>query len=216
MQAETASKVAAALLEIKAVRLNPSQPFTWASGLRSPIYCDNRQTLSVPAIRTLIRDGFADLLRSQFPGVDGIAGVATAGIAHGALVADVLGLPFIYVRSEAKKHGLGNRIEGDITAATRWAVIEDLVSTGGSSLAAAEAVREAGGQVDCLLAIFTYGFAKAGAAFAGAGIPFQTLTGLEALLQKAVEINYLQPAELGLVKEWQANPEAWSAARQNV
>lgn len=216
MASETASKVASGLLQINAVRLSPSKPFTWASGLLSPIYCDNRQTLSVPAIRTLIRDSFADLIRQHYPQVNGIAGVATAGIAHGALLADALGLPFIYVRAEAKKHGLGNLIEGDISAASRWAVIEDLVSTGGSSISAAEAVRAAGGEVSCLLAIFSYGFDKAAKAFAEAGISFHSLSGLEALLQKAVEISYIQPAELQLVRDWQSDPAAWSAARQTV
>lgn len=207
-----AAKVAGNLLKINAVKLNPGNPFTWASGLRSPIYCDNRVTLSYPDVRRGICEAFVSLQKEQFAQADAVAGVATAGIAHGALLAEALDLPFIYVRSAPKKHGLNNRIEGRLEPGRRYLVVEDLVSTGGSSLEAVEAVREAGAEVAGLVCIFTYGFQKAFDAFASAGVPWAALCDLEALLHKAVEINYIQPADLEVLKTWRQNPEAWSAS----
>ena len=154
----SAKKVAEYLLQIKAIKLQPSNPFTWASGWKSPIYCDNRKTLSYPVVRSFIRDSFATIVKDLYPGAELIAGVATGAIAHGALTADKLGLPFIYVRSGAKEHGLGNQIEGYFEKGQKVVVIEDLISTGGSSLNAVRALREAGCEVLGMVAIFTYGF----------------------------------------------------------
>jgi orotate phosphoribosyltransferase len=160
-----AREVAEYLLEIKAVILNPQEPFTWTSGIKSPIYCDNRKTLSYPKVRTYIKTAFSDIINEEFKGADVIAGVATAGIPHGALVADVLNLPFVYVRDKAKGHGLENQIEGKLEKGQKIVVIEDLISTGGSSLKAVDALTQAGGTVLGLGAIFTYGFDKADKAF---------------------------------------------------
>lgn len=211
----SAEQVAEFLLKIKAVKLSPAHPFTWASGILSPIYCDNRQTLSYPEIRAAIRDAFCEQIRVEFPELNGIAGVATAGVPHGVLVAERLSLPFIYVRSSAKGHGMRNLIEGRIHENARYVVVEDLVSTGGSSLAAVEAVREAGGKVEGLVSIFTYGFEKAEEQFRQANVPFRSLTNLETLLAKAVEINYIRPGDLETIREWRKSPESWSPAALN-
>ena len=204
-----AREVAEYLLEIKAVVLNPSQPFTWTSGIKSPIYCDNRKTLSFPKVRTFIKTSFADIITDEFKQSGVIAGVATAGIPHGALVADVLNLPFVYVRDKPKGHGLENQIEGKLEKGQKVFVIEDLISTGGSSLKAVEALREAGAEVLGLGAIFTYGFEKSVKAFEQANCKFFTLSNYEILLDKAIEDNYIKPEEKDELINWYKDPETW-------
>ena len=204
-----AREVAESLLQIKAVVLNPSQPFTWASGIKSPIYCDNRKTLSYPKVRTFIKTAFADIITDEFKHADVIAGVATAGIPHGALIADVLNLPFIYVRDKPKGHGLENQIEGKLEKGQKVFVIEDLISTGGSSLKAVEAIRAAGGEVLGLGAIFTYGFEKAVKAFEEANCKFFTLSNYEILLDKAIEDSYIKPEEKDELIKWYKDPGNW-------
>ena len=201
-----AREMAEYLLEIKAVVLSPEKPFTWASGIKSPIYCDNRKTLSHPKSRNFIKTVFADIIHEEFPGVDVIAGVATAGIPHGALVADVLNLPFIYVRDKPKGHGLENRIEGTLLKGQKVFVIEDLISTGGSSLKAVEAIREAGGEVAGLGAIFTYGFQAAEEAFKNAECPYFTITNYELLIEKALANDYINKSDTDLLLEWKKAP----------
>lgn len=205
-----AREVAEYLLEIKAVVLSPDQPFTWASGLKSPIYCDNRKTLSYPRVRTFIKTAFAEIISEEFKGAEVIAGVATAGIPHGALVADVLNLPFVYVRDKPKGHGLENQIEGKLEQGQKVVVIEDLISTGGSSLKAVEALRAAGADVMGLGAIFTYGFDKSVVAFEEANCKFFTLSNYESLLDKAVENDYVKAADKDELIKWYKDPEAWS------
>jgi orotate phosphoribosyltransferase len=207
---ERAIKIAEFLLTIGAVRLNPENPFTWASGLRSPIYCDNRKTLSFPAIRDAVRDAFAEIIRTSYPKAQCIAGVATGGIAIGALAAQALNLPFIYVRSEAKKHGLNNQVEGHLEPGQRVVVIEDLVSTGKSSLQAVQALREAGAQIDGMVAIFTYGFEKAREQFAAAGCQLETLSHFDALVTQAVRMHALEEKHQHVLNDWKLNPELWS------
>lgn len=204
-----AREVAESLLQIKAVVLNPSQPFTWTSGIKSPIYCDNRKTLSFPKVRTFIKTSFADIITDEFKHANVLAGVATAGIPHGALVADVLNLPFVYVRDKPKGHGLENQIEGKLEKGQKVFVIEDLISTGGSSLKAVEALREAGAEVLGLGAIFTYGFEKSVKAFEQANCKFFTLSNYEILLDKAIEDNYVKPEEREELINWYKDPEAW-------
>jgi len=204
-----AREVAESLLQIKAVVLNPSQPFTWASGIKSPIYCDNRKTLSYPKVRTFIKTSFADILTDEFKHVEVIAGVATAGIPHGVLIADVLNLPFVYVRDKPKGHGLENQIEGRLEKGQKVFVIEDLISTGGSSLKAVESLREAGAEIVGLGAIFTYGFEKAVKAFEQADCKFFTLSNYEILLDKAIEHNYVKPEEKEELIKWYKDPEGW-------
>ncbi|OFZ09101.1 MAG: orotate phosphoribosyltransferase [Bacteroidetes bacterium RIFCSPHIGHO2_02_FULL_44_7] len=206
---DKALKVAEFLLQIKAVKLKPNDPFTWASGIKSPIYCDNRVTLSYPKIRTFIRQAYAECILDHFGKPDVIAGVATGGIAQGALVAQELGLPFIYVRSTAKEHGMGNQIEGFYEAGQRVVVIEDLISTGGSSLKAVEALRAAKLDVKGLVAIFTYSFDAAHANFTQAECPYTTLTNYEYMLQKALADNLISKEDLASLQEWRSNPNAW-------
>ncbi len=206
---DKANKIADFLLQIKAIKLQPSTPFTWASGLKSPIYCDNRKTLSYPEVRNIIRDMFGEKVRELYPGTEIIAGVATGAIAHGMLVADLLGLPFIYIRSGAKEHGLGNQIEGDFKRGDKVVVIEDLVSTGGSSLSAVNALREAGCDVLGMLAIFTYGFEKAEKVFASARCDLHTLCDYDALVERAIETGYISENELVTLKEWRTSPSTW-------
>ncbi|ASS48044.1 MAG: orotate phosphoribosyltransferase [Candidatus Fluviicola riflensis] len=208
---DRALKVAEFLLQIKAVKLQPAQPFTWASGWSSPIYCDNRKTLSFPAIRTHIRQGYAEAILEKFGKPDVIAGVATGGIAQGALVAQELGIPFIYVRSSAKGHGMGNQIEGHFEKGQKVIVIEDLISTGGSSLVAVEALREAGCDVKGLIAIFTYGFDIAIENFKAADCPFVTLTDYDHLIDQAVKLEYINEADVQSLKKWRNSPGTWSA-----
>jgi orotate phosphoribosyltransferase len=208
---DRALKVAEFLLQIKAVKLQPNQPFTWASGWSSPIYCDNRKTLSFPAIRTHIRQGYAEAILEQFGKPDAIAGVATGGIAQGALVAQELGIPFIYVRSSAKGHGLGNQIEGHYEKGQKIVVIEDLISTGGSSLVAVNALREAGCDVKGLVAIFTYGFDVAIRNFEEAECPFVTLTDYDHLVDQALKLDYINESDMESLKEWKTSPDTWQA-----
>src|ERR1041384_551360 len=206
---DAAYKVAEFLLQIKAVKLQPERPFTWASGIRSPIYCDNRKTLSYPKIRTYIRQQFVDTINEHFAKPDVIAGVATGGIAIGALVAQEMGLPFVYVRSEPKKHGLTNLIEGDVEKGQSVVVIEDLISTGGSSLRAVEALREKGLSVKGLVAIFTYQFDEAVQGFKKAKCRVETLTDYTTLLKAAARKEYIDEKDIKSLKEWRANPSAW-------
>ncbi len=205
-----AYKVAEFLLQIKAVKLQPEQPFTWASGLKSPIYCDNRKTLSYPKIRTYIRQHFVEVINEHFPKPEVIAGVATGGIAIGALVAQELGLPFVYVRSEAKKHGLTNMIEGEIEKGQSVVVIEDLISTGGSSLKAIEALRDKGCVVKGMVAIFTYGFDEAEQNFKKAKCRVETLTNYDTLINAALEKEYIAEKDVKKLREWRVNPSAWA------
>ncbi len=206
---DKALKIADFLLKIKAVKLNPSEPFIWSSGWHSPIYCDNRKTLSFPSIRTAIRQTFSEQIKQEFGSVDVIAGVATGGIAIGALVAEEMGLPFIYVRSSAKGHGLGNQIEGEYHSGQRVVVIEDLISTGGSSLKAVEALREAKCNVLGLAAIFSYGFKLAEDNFETAKCPYFTLSNYDLLIEQAVRENYISEKDLESLNRWKINPENW-------
>lgn len=215
---ERALKVAEFLLQIEAIKLNPENPFTWASGLRSPIYCDNRKTLSYPRVRAFIRDAFAATIRESFANAEVIAGVATGGIAIGAIVAEALNLPFIYVRSEAKKHGLGNQVEGVLIPNQRVVVIEDLISTGSSSLKAVDALREAEADIVGMVAIFTYGFDKATKRFSENNCIVKTLSNYDALLQQAAISGYISQTQQETLSNWKSNPEAWSElflAQQN-
>ncbi|MHB1923046.1 MAG: orotate phosphoribosyltransferase [Chitinophagaceae bacterium] len=206
---ENGKKVAEKLLQINAIRLNIQNPFTWASGWKSPIYCDNRKILSFPFVRDFIKSEMSNLVDDQFPEAKIIAGVATAGIPHGVLVADQLKLPFIYVRSKAKEHGLGNRIEGILGQGDKVMVIEDLISTGKSSLEVCEALRSAGAEIVGLVAIFNYGFPIAEQAFAQAGIPFRSLSNYEWLIQLASEKGIIQEEELATLMKWRQSPDQW-------
>ena len=208
---DPAYKVAEFLLQIKAVKLQPEKPFTWASGIKSPIYCDNRKTLSYPKIRTYIRQQFTEVINANFGKPDVIAGVATGGIAIGALVAQEMGLPFVYVRSEAKKHGLTNMIEGEIESGQTVVVIEDLISTGGSSLKAVEALKEKGCNVKGMVGIFTYGIDEATQNFKKAKCRVETLTNYTTLVQAAVKKEYITEKDVKSLKEWRTNPSAWGA-----
>jgi orotate phosphoribosyltransferase len=207
---ERALKVAEFLLQIKAIKLQPANPFTWASGWKSPIYCDNRKTLSYPTIRTFIRQSYADVIIEKFGKPDVIAGVATGGIAQGALVAQELGLPFVYVRTSPKAHGLGNQIEGDFEPGQKVVVIEDLISTGGSSLQAVEALRSAGCEVKGLVAIFSYGFDIASENFSNAKCPFETLTNYDYLMTQAVKHDYISEADVESLQSWRQDPANWN------
>lgn len=200
--AALASSIARSLLQIGAVHLRPNDPFTWTSGIQSPIYCDNRLTLSYPEVRSAIAAGFCQVIREYYPDVEVIAGTATAGIPHAAWVADKLGLPMIYVRDKAKGHGRQNQIEGLLKPGQKTVVIEDLISTGGSSIKAAEAARVAGADVLAVAAIFTYQFAKAERAFAEAGIPLNTLSNYTALCQEALATGNIQPGDLDMLNRW--------------
>lgn len=201
-------QIAEALLQIEAVTLSPTEPYTWSSGLKSPIYCDNRLTLSFPNVRQVIVDG---LVKSVNPTeVDVIAGTATAGIPHGALLADRLGLPFIYVRSSAKGHGKGNQIEGKLEAGARVLVIEDLLSTGMSSIDAAQAIREAGGEVTGIQAIFSYGLPVLQKNLADANLSATSLTTFSELIEVAENMGVLNRSELDSLRDWQEDPRAWS------
>lgn len=204
-----AKTIAEYLLQINAIKLQSSNPFTWASGWRSPIYCDNRKTLSFPEVRTYIRDSFASYIKKFYPQAELIAGVATGAIAHGALVADKMALPFIYVRSGAKEHGLGNQIEGFFRPGQKVIVIEDLISTGGSSLGAVKALREAGCEVLGMLAIFSYEFQKASDSFAAEKCELLTLSSYPVLLEAAVAAGYIKQAEVETLQEWRKSPSTW-------
>jgi len=206
---EIEQQVAEYLLQIKAIKLQPNNPFTWSSGWKSPIYCDNRITLSHPTIRTFIRQQLTLLVQDVFGPIGCIAGVATAGIPQGVLVAQDLGLPFIYVRSKPKEHGLGNMIEGDVLTGKRVVVIEDTISTGKSSLLAVEALRQAGYDIAGLAAIFTYGFEIAADNFKQANCPFVTLTNYNALIKLVSNDQYISENDVELLKSWRENPDTW-------
>lgn len=203
-------QVAQNLLAIKAVFLSPNEPFTWASGIKSPIYCDNRLTMSFPKVRRLIAKGLAEKIKKQFPEVEVIAGTATAGIPHAAWVAEILDLPMVYIRSKAKDHGKGNQIEGQITPGQKMVVIEDLISTGGSVLEACQAAKREGADVLGVAAIFTYELPKGATNFNTAQLPLVTLTNYTTLVQTALEEGYISEADLALLTDWkQHNPENW-------
>lgn len=206
---DKALKIADFLLQIKAVKLQPSDPFTWSSGWKSPIYCDNRKTLSHPIIRTSIRQTFSEQISNAYGNVEAIAGVATGAIAIGALVAEEMGLPFIYVRAKSKGHGMGNQIEGEYHPGQRVVVIEDLISTGGSSLKAVEAMREAELNVLGLAAIFTYGFDSAVKSFEKANCPFFTLSDYDHLIEQAVLQKYISESDIRSLQEWREDPKNW-------
>lgn len=197
------------LLAIDTIKIQPDRPFTWASGWKAPIYCDNRKVLSYPETRTFICQQFTKIVREKYPDAGAIAGVATGAIAHGALVADALGLPFIYVRTKPKGHGLENLIEGDILPGTKTVIIEDLVSTGSSSLSAAEAVRNYGAEVLGMLAIFTYNFPLAAQNFEEAKIELTTLSNYNLLLKLAYESGEITEQQLESLNSWRKNPESW-------
>ena len=201
--------VAERLLKIKAVKLQPNNPFVWASGWKSPIYCDNRKTLSYPTIRTYIKNALVRTILDLYPNAEVIAGVATGAIAQGALVADELGLPFIYVRSSPKDHGLENLIEGDLRPRQKVVVIEDLISTGGSSLKAVDAIRKDGSEVLGMVAIFTYGFSTAEEKFKNAKVKLTALSNYDAVLTEALATNYILENDLETLREWRKNPSAW-------
>lgn len=202
-------QVAEKLLKIKAVKLQPRNPFVWASGWKSPIYCDNRKTLSYPEIRSYIKIQISRLILELYPDVQVIAGVATGAIAQGALVADELGLPFIYIRPTPKDHGLENMIEGDLKPRQKVVVIEDLISTGGSSLKAVEAIRNDGSEVLGMIAIFTYSFPQAEQRFKNAKVKLTTLCNYEAILTEALATNYIKENDVETLKEWRENPSEW-------
>lgn len=206
----THQKIARLLLDAQAVRLRPEDPFTWSSGWKSPIYCDNRVTLSYPEARTFIKHALADAIRQSFAEVQAIAGVATAGIAQGALVADVLNLPYLYVRPEPKKHGMGNQIEGRVEPGQKVVVIEDLISTGGSSLKVVDALRQADVEVLGMAAIFTYGFGVADRNFAEKGVKLLTLSNYDTLIEEALSLNYVSSDALTSLKAWRENPAEWT------
>lgn len=203
------------LLKISAIKLQPDNPFTWASGWNSPIYTDNRKTLSYPDIRSFIKVELCRLIMEEFETPDAIAGVATGAIAQGALVADTMGLPYVYVRSTPKDHGLENLIEGNLKPGQKVVVIEDLISTGGSSLKAVEAIRKAGCEVVGMVAIFTYQFPLAVENFQKAGVELLTVSNYSAMLEAAVETNYIQESDLEALKEWRKDPANWVPNTKN-
>ena len=200
---------AAKLLEVKAVKLQPNEPFTWASGWKSPIYTDNRKTLGYPALRSFVKLELCHAIQQYFPEAEAIAGVATGAIAQGALVADELGLPYCYVRPKPKDHGMGNQVEGEVPQGARVVVVEDLISTGGSSLKAVEALRQAGYEVVGMVASFTYGFPVAEQAFAAANVKLVTLSDYEAVVEAAATTGYIKDEEKAVLAEWRQNPSEW-------
>jgi orotate phosphoribosyltransferase len=210
---ESANAISQHLLQIKAVRLNVSNPFTWASGMKAPIYTDNRKILSFPKVRTFVRQQFVDIIQEEYGSVDLIAGVATGAIAHGVLVAQEMGLPFVYVRSSRKNHGLENKIEGQYESGQRVVVIEDLISTGKSSLDAVEALRSVGCDVRGMVAVFSYNLEKAKENFKKAKCPLFTLSDYNILVEYAENNNYITENDLKSLAEWRTNPEKWSEER---
>lgn len=199
------------LLKVKAIKLQPTNPFTWASGWKSPFYCDNRKTLSYPELRSFVKIEISRIILERFSDVDAIAGVATGAIPQGALVADALSLPFVYVRSKPKDHGLENLIEGELRPGMKVVVIEDLISTGGSSLKAVEAIRNNGCEVIGMVAAYTYGFAVAKEAFKEAGVELVTLTNYEAVVEEALATGYIKETEVELLNDWRRDPAHWNA-----
>ena len=202
---------AAKLLNVKAIKLQPTNPFTWASGWKSPFYCDNRKTLSFPDLRTFVKVELTRTILENFPEAEAVAGVATGAIAQGALVADALGLPFAYVRSKAKDHGMANLIEGELQPGTKVVVVEDLISTGGSSLKAVEALRAAGYEVVGMVASYAYGFPVAEQAFADADVKLITLTNYEAVVAEALRTGYIADDQVPMLHEWRKDPAHWNA-----
>lgn len=202
-------QIAEKLLEIKAVALSPNEPFTWASGLKSPIYCDNRLTMSFPEVRRLVAKGLAEKIKTEFPEVEVIAGTATAGIPHAAWVAELLDLPMVYIRGKAKDHGKKNQIEGQISEGQKMVVIEDLISTGGSVLEACVAAENEGANVLGVAAIFTYELPKGIENFAEAKVPFITLTNYTGLIEVATEKNYIAESDVDLLQQWKKDPKNW-------
>ena len=211
---ETAKQIAQSLLQVRAVTLSPASPFTWASGWKSPIYCDNRKTLAYPAVRRQIAAAFAQLVRSKYPDTEVVAGVATGAVAHGLLVAERLDLPFVYVRAKAKEHGLGNVVEGELQPNKKVVVVEDLISTGGSSLSALQALRAAQANVLGMVAIFTYGFAAAQKNFAEAKCELTALSNYDALIEEAAASGYVQPGDIEMLRKWREAPDRWGEAPQ--
>ncbi|OIQ39988.1 MAG: orotate phosphoribosyltransferase [Bacteroidetes bacterium MedPE-SWsnd-G1] len=209
MNKDTAKKTAESLLQIKAIKLQPNDPFTWASGWKSPIYCDNRTTLSFPKIRTYLRQELAKIVLEKYGKPDVIAGVATGAIAIGVLVAEELGVPFIYVRPEPKKHGRQNQVEGFLESGSNVVVIEDLISTGKSSLNAVKALNKESVTVKGMIAIFTYGFAVADENFEKAKVELTTLSNYDALLEQANDTNYISEKDLDTLQDWRTNPSEW-------
>jgi orotate phosphoribosyltransferase len=207
---EIAYTVAEELLNVGSIKIQPNKPFTWASGWKSPIYCDNRLSLSFPATRTIIKHHLTAEIAEYFKGVEAIAGVATAGIPQGALIADALNLPFLYVRSKPKGHGMENMIEGHVAKGQKVVLVEDLVSTGGSSIKAAKAVRDAGAEVLGMCAIFTYGFQLAEDNFKEAGIELRCLSNYQYLLERATTLGIIEEKDLTTLQEWRKNPANWS------
>lgn len=205
----TEKQVAEQLLKIKAVFLQPNDPFTWASGIKSPIYCDNRLTLGFPKTRQFIAKALAEKIKTAFPEVEVLAGTATAGIPHAAWASDILDLPMVYVRSKAKEHGKGNQIEGPIAKGQKVVVIEDLISTGGSSITAVEALREAGCDVLGIAAIFTYGLEKGKTLLGAANVEVAALTNYETLIEVALDEGYVTEGDMATLKEWNKDPEQW-------
>lgn len=197
------------LLEVKAIKLQPNDPFTWASGWKSPFYCDNRKTLSFPALRSFVKAELTRLVMENFPEVDAVAGVATGAIAQGALVADAMNLPFAYVRSKPKDHGLENLIEGELKPGSKVVVVEDLISTGGSSLKAVEALRKAGFEVVGMVASYTYGFDVAKKAFYEADVKLITITDYEAVIEVALQTGYITEEQIPTLHDWRSNPANW-------
>jgi orotate phosphoribosyltransferase len=205
----TAAKIAEYLLEINAIKLSPDAPFTWTSGWRSPIYSDNRLSLSFPEARTYIKQELGKLIQEKFSGAEAIVGVATAGIAPGALVADELNLPFGYIRSEAKKHGMGKQVEGDIRPGQKIVVVEDLVSTGKSSLQAVQNLKEYGCEVMGMVSIFTYGFDIATEVFANEGCNYYSLSNYNVLIDVAAQKGIVKPEQVAVLNEWRKSPSTW-------
>lgn len=197
------------LLSVKAVKLQPENPFTWASGWKSPFYCDNRKTLSYPQLRTFVKENLAKMIKENFPEATAVAGVATGAIAQGALVSDELGLPFCYVRSKAKDHGMGNLVEGTLPEGSKVIVVEDLISTGGSSLKAVEALRAAGFEIVGMVAAYTYGFPIAEEAFKAADVKLLTLTNYQAVVSVATETGYITADQQPTLDEWRKDPANW-------
>jgi orotate phosphoribosyltransferase len=200
---------AAKLLEVKAIKLQPNDPFTWASGWKSPIYTDNRKTLGFASVRSFVKLELCHLIQQEFPEAEAVAGVATGAIAQGALVADELQLPYCYVRPKPKDHGMGNQVEGELKKGAKVVVVEDLISTGGSSLKAVEALRQYGVEVVGMVASFTYGFPVAEEAFRQAGVRLVTLSDYAAVLEQAAETGYIKPEEIEVLTEWRKSPNTW-------
>ena len=202
-------QLAQKLMDIKAIKLQPQDPFTWASGWKSPIYTDNRKTLSFADVRGFVKLELCHAIQEHFPEAEAVAGVATGAIAQGALVADELGLPYVYVRPKPKDHGMGNQVEGELPKGIKVVVVEDLISTGSSSLKAVAALREYGVEVIGMVASFTYGFPVAEEAFREAGVKLVTLSDYNAVLEQAAETGYIKPEEIEVLKEWRKNPIEW-------